>query len=476
MASWRQCFSFRATSYVQSHHGNFMKRANDIIIKYIMKDNKVCPVLRWNSPKELENIFDLQCKTSHPRFLNQMFGGFDTYGHVGQWTTDALNTSNYTYEMASLFVLMEEKVMKKLSKMIGWNYGEGDGIMSAGGSMANFYGVQCARQHLFPDVKEEGMYGTKPMAIFTSEDSHYSFMKAANLMGFGTNSVFKVKVNDIGQMDVGNLRKNVVTALDKGFQPLIVVSTAGTTVLGAFDDIEQISDIANEFGMWHHVDAAWGGSVLFTETHKRLLQGIDRVDSVTLDIHKMLGAPLQCSWFLTRKKDILTQCNSMRASYLFQPDKCYDTSLDTGDKSLQCSRKVDIFKFWLSWRAKGSSGVEKHVNTLFEKTNYFVNKIKSRPQEFELILENPQLTNVCFYFIPPSLRKADKNSQNYKHSLSKVAPKIKERMLKQGTMMIGYQSIRGLPNFFRLVLSNSGTSEEDLDFFLDEISRLGKDL
>ncbi len=195
---------------------------------------------------------------------------------------------------------------------------------------------------------------------------------------------------------------------------------------------------------------------------------------MTWNPHKLLAVPQQCSTFLTRHQGILSNCHSTNATYLFQKDKFYDTQYDTGDKHIQCGRRADVFKFYYMWRAKGTSGLEKHIDTLFENAEFFTETIKQR-DGFEMMMENPECTNICFWYIPPSLRNHERNAE-FISKLHKVAPKIKERMMKEGSMMITYQPIGDKPNFFRLVLQNSALTKDDMMHFITEIERLGEDL
>lgn len=200
-----------------------------------------------------------------------------------------------------------------------------------------------------------------------------------------------------------------------------------------------------------------------------------RADSVTWNPHKLLAAPQQCSTFLTKHQGILSKCHSSNATYLFQKDKFYDTKYDTGDKHIQCGRRADVLKFWFMWRAKGTEGFEKHIDKVFGNAEYFTQQIKAR-SDFELVLENPECTNICFWYVPPSLMNLDRSGESFAEKIHKIAPKIKERMMKEGTMMITYQPLRNKPNFFRLVLQNSATDREDMLHIIDEIERLGVDL
>jgi glutamate/tyrosine decarboxylase-like PLP-dependent enzyme len=145
-----------------------------------------------------------------------------------------------------------------------------------------------------------------------------------------------------------------------------------------------------------------------------------------------------------------------------------------GDKHIQCGRRADVLKFWFMWKAKGTSGLEKHINKVFENAAYFADSIRNR-EGFEMVIDQPECTNVCFWYIPESLRSCKQDS-DYKERLHKVAPKIKERMMKEGSMMVTYQAQKQHPNFFRIVFQNSGLDKADMIHFVEEIERLGKDL
>lgn len=200
-----------------------------------------------------------------------------------------------------------------------------------------------------------------------------------------------------------------------------------------------------------------------------------RSDSVTWNPHKLLAAPQQCSTFLTKHNDILSKCHSTNATYLFQKDKFYDTSYDTGDKHIQCGRRADVLKFWFMWRAKGTTGLESHVNKIFENAEYFTKQIDQRNKNFEMVLKQPECTNICFWYIPPSLVNSDRD-EKFWLKIHQIAPIIKERMMKKGSLMITYQPLKSKPNFFRLVMQNSSLSKSDMLYIINEIETLGADL
>lgn len=207
------------------------------------------------------------------------------------------------------------------------------------------------------------------------------------------------------------------------------------------------------------------------------MDGIYRSDSLAWNPHKTMGVPLQCSIFLLRHRGMLHECNSSAAGYLFQPDKFYDISYDTGDKSVQCGRKVDVFKFWLQLKVRGLTTMQKFFDNAMTMSQYLVTKLNEH-SGFRCIIDSFQYTNISFWYIPPSMRNQSE-TEEWWQQLSTIAPKIKEKMVKNGTLMIGYSPMpnKNFVNFFRMVLTAFPFAEKcDLDFVIDEIDRLGNDM
>ena len=207
------------------------------------------------------------------------------------------------------------------------------------------YGMVLARHRAFPTCRSVGMRGLDAdPVLFTSEEAHYSVAKGANWMGLGTESVVKVRTDAWGRMTGEALEEAVTKAKAEGKRPFFVNATAGTTVMGAFDDLESLAQVCKRHGLWLHLDACWGGGAVLSRRHRHLLKGSHLVDSIAWNLHKMIGSPVQCSAFVTRHEGLLQRAVGANATYLFQQDKFYDVSYDTGDKSIQCGRKPDGFK------------------------------------------------------------------------------------------------------------------------------------
>ncbi|KAM3724665.1 Glutamate decarboxylase [Dirofilaria immitis] len=473
---------------------SFLYEIVKILLDYINEENRrEKKILDFHHPNEMQKLIDLtipdtprtlqellqDCqevlrlgvRTGHPRFFNQISCGLDLISMAGEWLTATANTNMFTYEIAPVFILMEKEVTKKMAELIGWQ--DSDAIFAPGGAISNLYAMNAARHSRFPRCKPLGQGDLPTLCIFTSEDSHYSIKGAAAVMGIGTDNCFNIPTDPSGRMIPEALEQRIVQCKRDGMEPFFVCATAGTTVYGAWDPIPQIADICNRHKLWLHVDAAWGGGLLLSPEHRYKLCGIERANSVTWNPHKLMGALLQCSACFIKQEGLLFQTNQMSADYLFQQDKPYDVSFDTGDKAMQCGRHNDIFKLWLMWRSKGMIGYRRQINRLMDLAAYFTARIRET-EGYELVVDPPEFLNICFWYIPPSLRNMEKAERNAR--LEKIAPKIKAKMMERGTTMVGYQPDKQRPNFFRMIVSNQAITKEDLDFLIKEIIIIGSEL
>ncbi|XP_018052589.1 PREDICTED: cysteine sulfinic acid decarboxylase-like [Atta colombica] len=447
---------------------------------------KIIPMSLDDKPasnREIETVIrqtiQYSVKTSSPHFHNQLYAGVDEYGLIGSWLTDVLNTSQYTYEVAPVFTLMEREVIQKSLELVGYPLmPEADGIMCPGGSISNMYGMLLARHKIFPCIKKSGIFSLKsPLVCFTSEDSHYSILKSANWLGLGIDHVYKVKTDEFGRMQVADLKRLLIKARNDGKQPFFVNATAGTTVLGAIDPLPEIAAVCRSESLWLHVDACLGGTLLFSEKYRYRLRGIELSDSVSWNLHKMLGAPLQCSLFLVKDKNMLHEVNCAQAKYLFQQDKFYDVSWDTGDKSVQCGRKVDAMKFWLMWKARGKIGLTRSVEQAMSCAEYFLKRIKETAG-FRLVQSHYQCCNICFWYVPPTMRD-ESETPIWWQKLYFLTNEIKKRLVLGGSLMISYMPIphKEIGNFFRMVVNcQPPPTKSSMDYVINQIEKVAIDL
>ncbi len=399
--------------------------------------------------ENIKNYIHYSVKTSSKQFHNQLFAGTNLPALLGELTSVVMNASNYTYEVSPIGTLMEKELIYKMGSKVG--YKDADGTFLTGGSNGNLVAVLCARRKYFPNIKDEGIYNLPKLVMFANEKSHYSFEKAANVTGLGIDSVIYIKSDNNGEMIPEDLEIKIKESLNKGEKPFFVAATSCTTEYGSFDPVIEINKICKKYDLWLHIDGAWGGSILLSETYKTLLEGSELSDSFVWDPHKMMSIPLICSVFLTKHKGLLEDTVSTnRAEYIYHEHELME--YDLGRFSLQCGRRVDVFKLWLTWNYYGDKGLSDRIDMLFETAKKVASYIKTQ-NDLELVIE-PKSLNINFRIL------SDKALNLDKFNLA-----IREQVRLNGSSYCNYTNINN-KWVFRLIINNPEKKYEDyLKFF-----------
>jgi glutamate/tyrosine decarboxylase-like PLP-dependent enzyme len=402
--------------------------------------------------KEIETYLNFSVNTSHSQFLNQLFSGFNLPAFAGDVCAALTNTTMATFEAAPVATLMEETLVRKMCRLMGFEGGEG--ILVSGGSQANMIATLCARNSIVPQVKRSGLTRNKKLVMFVSDQSHYSFFNAANILGIGAKNVMKVKSDSYGRMIPGELEKSIKMAIQEGNTPFFIGATSGTTVLGSFDPLHAIAPIAQKYNIWFHVDACFGGSVILSSKYRHLLAGCERADSIAWDPHKMMSIPLICSVILVKKKGTLYKtCSASGTEYLFHSQK--DSLHDLGRMSLQCARRVDSLKLWLAWKFHGDKGYDRIITNLFNLADYatqFVNK----HSKLELLAPRNSVS-VCFRYV------VKKRIQSNHFTIM-----LRDQLHKTGKGLVNYASIHDR-SAIRLMITNPHLTKKDIDHFFNNL-------
>ena len=399
-------------------------------------------------------------KTAHPNYFNQLWGGFSTPCFMGDMLTSATNTSMYTYEVAPVATLIEKTLIAKMASLVGFS--ESEGQFTTGGSNGNLMAMAMARHQVMPALKQEGMVNGPRLIAFVSANAHYSFAKAAHLLGLGTTQVWQVPVDGDGRMVMSELEAAIAKALAQGARPFFVVGTAGTTVQGAYDPLTDIARVAQREGLWFHVDGAWGASVLLSPTHRHLMQGVEQADSVVWDAHKMMGMTLMCSALLVKQRGaMLNTFFTHGTDYLFHAGEA--NSIDLGTSTLHCGRRVDAVKLWLAWKHLGDRGWEATIDRYFALAAH-AEAIINAHASLELVAPR-QALNLCFQYMPKHPRQ----------TANDLTLKIRQALWETGVAMVNYAQI-GDRTIFRLVICNNQTRQSDIESFFETLVAIGQRL
>jgi glutamate/tyrosine decarboxylase-like PLP-dependent enzyme len=395
-----------------------------------------------------------QCvNTNRGEFMNPLWGGLNITAFAGEVIAALTNQSMYTYELAPLATLIEQTIINRMSEIIG--FADGSGTLTTGGSNGNMLGMLCARQSTNPQSSKTGFDGTKYVA-FVSSESHYSVLMSANVIGIGHQNVIKVACDDKGRMKSSSLQEEIHRSRSNGLIPFCIVATSGTTVRGAFDPLRDIAKIAHDESLWLHVDAAWGGSSLFSSSKRHLMDGVELADSVCWDAHKMMGMPLICSAFIVKNERILSSVCSHGdvAHYLFHEET---KNIDLGRYSLQCGRRNDALKLWLAWREIGDSGWASMVERYCSLADYLEMRVLEETN-LEMV-SSREWTNVCFRY----------NDNSGEHDLNQLNKEIRNRMLREGEILVSRSNIDEKV-VIRSVISNPSVSAKILDRLIEKVN------
>lgn len=384
-------------------------------------------------------------RTTTRRFFNQLFGGRGDFGTIGELLAAFLNSSMYTFKAGGPQVLIEREVTGRMAAKAGFDGGEG--VFTPGGSISNLVGMLLARNAHRPDSREQGLQLPR-MTLYASDLCHYSIPKNAGVLGVGRENTRRIETDHRGRVRPEAMRAAIEADRDAGLEPFLIVATCGTTVLGAFDPVDELADLAQENGLWLHLDAALGGSMLLSDTTSHLMSGSARADSLTWNAHKLLGVPLSASAILTRERGPLFSSLSEKATYLFQSD---EDDYDLGTRSIQCGRRNDALKIWAAWKSQGDRGLARRVERLMELARYAARKVEessccelSRP---------PESITVCF------------------EVEGKPSDGICEALRREQRALVGYGIVDGR-RVIRLACVTPSIDFEDLDRFFAEIERV----
>lgn len=338
----------------------------------------------------MTDVIEATPKTATNLFFNQLFGGRQSKAVLGDLLAVMLNNSMYTYKVAGPQVGIEQEIIRRSCDMVG--YGENsNGTFPTGGSMSNYMALVMARDVSDPSFRDEGK--TKKVLAYASAESHYSNAKNASFAGIGRNNVRYIDVNEVGEMIPEKLEEQIIKDIADGYTPSFVNATAGTTVLGAFDSINEIADICEKYNLWLHVDGAYCGGAFFSDKYKHLLDGIERSNSFSYNAHKMLGTPMTCSILLVKDKKYLDGSFSNNADYLYQTD---GDDFNLGKTSFQCGRRNDALKFWTLWKSLGTKGLAKIVDQQFELADVARNYVRSN-SDYKLYSFDDSIS-ICFNY------------------------------------------------------------------------------
>lgn len=397
-----------------------------------------------------ENLWRYQTHTPHPRYYGLFNPAPTTMGIAADALVAAFNPQLAAWSHSPLAAEIEQHLVRCFGERFGYDASSTDGTFASGGAEANHTAVLTALTMAFPDYPLKGVRALPAQPVFyASEESHHSFLKAARMCGAGSDSLHEIPANDKLQMDTHALSARIVADRALGLAPFLIVATAGTTNAGVIDPIGPLAEIAEEQGLWLHVDAAWGGGAALVPELRGTLDGIERADSITFDAHKWLSVPMGAGIYLTRHPGILARTFSTPTAYMPREAAGLDIT-EPHLHSMQWSRRFIGLKVFLSLMVAGWEGyasVIRHMTAMGDRLRQ-----ELLASGWEVVNETP-LPVVCF--VAPDL--ADQEA-------------LARDIVASGEAWISTAKL-GDRVVLRACITNYRTTEDDVRALVDSLNR-----
>lgn len=346
--------------------------------RYSFKDAKSIHDITGDVDRML-SLWTLQ--TNHPRHFGLYQPGMTSTGVIADALAAAHNPQLGAWWFSPAANEIEKHCLSFISRKFGYSRTGTFSCFTSGGSESTTTAVLCALTRQFPDCGHQGLAGLKKQPrIYVSQEAHDSIFKIAHQLGIGRQGVTTVKTDPGQKMDIGELRNIVKADRKNGYQPFLVLATAGTTAGGAIDPLPGLADFCGENNLWLHVDAAWGGGFVFSDSAKPYLSGIDAADSVTWDPHKSLPIPTGAGVFLCRHLDAVKKAFHVDTAYV--PDEV-DENPDLYRYGIQWSRRFIGLKVFMTIAELGEKQLAAMLDHQVDMGKFFMHhlmyKIASRP-------------------------------------------------------------------------------------------------
>ena len=406
----------------------------------------------------LSDIIQRSIHLHHPQFMGHQVAPPLPLAALTGLLTGLLNQGQAVYEMGMTANALERIVTQWVAARMQLG-NEAGGLLTSGGTLANLTALLTARAVCAPtDVWEQGT--TSRLAIMVSEEAHYCVDRAARIMGLGTDGIIKIPTNDRFQMRTELLESCLEQAQNQGLTVFAVIGSACSTSTGSYDDLTAIADFCQAHNLWFHADAAHGGAVVFSDTYRPLVRGIDRADSVVVDFHKMMMIPALVTAVLYRRDADSYRTFQQKAQYLWADSTSKDW-FNSGKRAFECTKLMMSAKVYTVLRTYGEEIFAANVETLYGLARRFAGQVQNHP-DFELAVE-PESNIVCFRYI---------GTDQTPDQLDTLNANIRKRLLKEGRFYIVQTTLRGRV-WLRVSLMNPLTTDEHLTRLLETISEPG---
>lgn len=400
-----------------------------------------------------------------PRFWAYVAGTGSTYGMLADMLASGTNLSTETLLGGKI---VHNQVIEWIGELLDFPPETG-GVLTHGGSEANFTGLAVARNaKANDDVKARGVQCREDrMTLYGSEEMHHCLERSVELLGLGNEALRWIPTDDEYRIDMDALRESIATDRSQGHHPFCVIGNAGTVNTGAFDDLNAVADLCEKENLWFHVDGAYGSWVKLSETHRHLADGLERADSLAVDLHKWMYMPyaIGCTLVRDREAHFSTFVYGHQAEYLTSLLRLDENVINNPNMlALPLSRQFTSLKAYMLLRAYGKRKYCNLIQQNLDQMEYLASLIREEPK---LVISAPIISNVvCFQYKVDGLEGAESDKLN---------EELRRRLWETHPFIISDTTLKG-SYMLRACSVNHRSRKQDFEFLVNEVIRIGDEI
>ena len=396
----------------------------------------------------------------HPHYIGHQVSVPHLISGAADFIAGSINNPMAIYEMGPSAAVVEKTVINWLLSKAGWLpggditdfsdvKGNGTGVFTHGGSLANLTALLAARAAISPEAWEEGT--PNDLVVIGSSVSHYSIARAISVIGLGKSKMISIPVDEQERMKADHLAEAIDTCRKQGKRVMAVIANACATSTGLYDPLSEIGQICKEKNVWFHIDGAHGASALVSKKEKHLMNGIEYADSMIWDTHKMLRTSTLAAVVLFRSPQSMINIFQQKGSYLFHEKE--NLGFDMMPYTVECTKAAIATKLFWVLAAEGEQGLEDFIDHQYQITREFHDFIDGQ-LDFDCPYY-PEANILCFRY-----NKLDKSNE--------FQLGIRNELTKDGLFYITSTEVNDI-RYLRLTVINPLTQLEHIQHLLQEI-------
>lgn len=407
-----------------------------------------------------QKVLDRSIQLNSPNYMGHQIAPPVLTATMAGFVSDFLNNGMGVYEMGVASSALDKVIIKAVASQMGLQETT-DGVLTSGGTLGNLTALLAARKNKAKaDIWNQG--GNQKLALMVSEQAHYCVDRAARIMGWGSEGIIKIPVNDRYQIRTDLLEEYYLKARNAGIEVIAVVGSACSTSTGSFDDLNAIADFCEVNKLWLHVDGAHGGAFALSSKTRHLVAGIERADSIVMDFHKSLATPALSTALFFKNGALSFRTFSQQADYLFK--SAAEEWYNMAKRTFECTKFMMSIKIYSIIKTHGFAFFTEYVERLLDMGNLFAQIVDKTPN-FELALE-PMCNIICFRWIKNGLSHEALNESN---------EYIRTQILNDGTYYIVKTKLKD-SIWLRCTLTNPFTGKQEINGLLGQIHSIAANL